>query len=317
MTFTNFPLKAVSVPDPEPELKPGGAYSKQEQSSRAVLRQFFLRHERIVVLSGAGCSTQSGIPDYRDDAGNWKHRKPVQFGEFVSSGATRQRYWAQSFAGWTRIARAKPNGAHLALARLERARRIERLVTQNVDNLHRAAGSRNVIDLHGVLHRVRCLGCGAVGARGEFQARLARLNPDWQARVREIGPDGDAQLADTDFRAFSVPGCEGCGGILKPDVVFFGEAVPADRVARAANSIARADALLVVGSSLMVFSGFRFARMANTLGKPIAIINRGTTRADSFAACKLTDDCGMLMSGVAELVTKDLQENARGLGGCV
>lgn len=303
--------------DPEPKLKPDGARRSSEQSSLAVLRRFFSRHGRIAVLSGAGCSTRSGIPDYRDDAGNWKHRKPVQFAEFVSSAGTRQRYWAQSFAGWTRIATAKPNGAHVALARLEQARRIECVVTQNVDNLHRAAGSRNVIDLHGVLHRVRCLRCGATCPREGFQGRLARANPDWHASAREIAPDGDALLATTDFRTFSVPGCEGCGGILKPDVVFFGEAVPADRVTRAADCVARADALLVVGSSLMVFSGFRFARMANALGKPIAIINRGTTRADGFATCKLTGECGMLMSGVADLVTKDCKEHARGLGGCL
>ena len=254
--------------DPEPKLKPEGAWRRPQASSLAALREFFAAHERITVLSGAGCSTQSGIPDYRDDAGNWKHRKPVQFAEFVCSADTRQRYWAQSFAGWSRLATAKPNSAHLALARLEQAKRIDCLVTQNVDNLHRMAGSRNVIDLHGVLQRIRCLECGATTLRREFQGRLARLNPGWKASVREIAPDGDARLATRDFRAFSVPGCESCGGTLKPDVVFFGEAVPADRVEKARDSVVRADALLIVGSSLMVFSGFRFARMAKSLGKP-------------------------------------------------
>jgi NAD-dependent SIR2 family protein deacetylase len=303
------------MPDPEPKLKPDVAWRRSPESSLAALKEFFSRHQRITVLSGAGCSTQSGIPEYRDDAGNWKHRKPVPFAEFVSSAATRQRYWAQSFAGWDRIATAKPNSAHLALARLEQAQRIDCLVTQNVDNLHRMAGSRNVIDLHGVLHRIRCLECGTTILRPEFQARLARLNPGWQATVREIAPDGDARLAACDFRAFAVPDCEFCRGTLKPDVVFFGEAVPADRVAKARNSVVRADALLIVGSSLMLFSGFRFASMAKSLGKPIGIINRGTTRADDLAACKLTDDCGTLLSGVADHFNTDLNGNARGLGG--
>jgi NAD-dependent SIR2 family protein deacetylase len=239
----------------------------------------------------------------------------VQLAAFVSSADTRRRYWAQSYTGWNRIATAKPNSAHLALASLEQAKRIDCLVTQNVDNLHRLAGSRNVIDLHGVLQRIRCLGCGTTTPRREFQSQLARLNPGWQASVREIAPDGDARLATCDFRVFSVPDCGFCGGTLKPDVVFFGEAVPADRVAKARESVVRADALLVVGSSLMVFSGFRFARMAKTLGKPIAIVNRGTTRADDFAACKVTDDCGTVLSGIADFFTKDLNENARGLGG--
>jgi NAD-dependent SIR2 family protein deacetylase len=301
--------------DPEPKLKRDGISCRSQESSLAALKEFFVRHERITVLSGAGCSTQSGIPDYRDDAGNWKHRKPVQLAEFVSSADTRRRYWAQSFAGWDRLATAKPNSAHLALARLERAERIDCLVTQNVDNLHRLAGSRNVIDLHGVLHRIRCLGCRSSILRREFQARLARLNPGWIATVRNVAPDGDVRLATCDFRAFSVPACEFCGGTLKPDVVFFGEAVPADRVATARGSIVRSDALLIVGSSLMVFSGFRFARMAKTLGKPIGIINRGRTRADDLAACKVSDDCGTVLSGVAEFFTKDLNENARRLGG--
>jgi NAD-dependent SIR2 family protein deacetylase len=313
VSFAIFSVReSVSVLDPEPKLKPDSA-CRTKQESIAELCRFFVRHERIAVLSGAGCSTQSGIPDYRDDAGHWKHRRPVQLAEFVSSAETRRRYWAQSFAGWNRVAAAKPNSAHLALARLERARRIECLVTQNVDNLHRAAGSRNVIDLHGVLHRIRCLGCGVAAPRAEFQARLAGLNPEWQASVREIAPDGDARLSTGDFRSFSVPCCDRCGGTLKPDVVFFGEPVPAGRVAVASESVGRADALLIVGSSLMVFSGFRFARMAQTLGKPIAILNRGTTRADDFAACKLTDDCGAVLSGVADCFTKDLKENARGL----
>lgn len=262
----------------------------------ASLLAFLATHERIAVLSGAGCSTASGIPDYRDDNGQWKHRQPVQYAEFVANEDTRQRYWAQSFAGWRRIESAKPNAAHLALAKLEAARRITCLITQNVDNLHRLAGSRNVIDLHGVLRKVRCLHCGAINSRDALQLRLQELNPDWRATISVAAPDGDARLTTTEFQNFTVPDCDDCGGILKPDVVFFGEHVPARRVSSATEHVERADALLVVGSSLMVFSGYRFARMASNAGKPIAILNRGATRADSLATHKVTGDCCRLLT---------------------
>lgn len=262
----------------------------------ADLSGFLATHDSIAVLSGAGCSTASGIPDYRDDSGNWKHRQPVHYAEFVQSAGTRRRYWAQSFAGWERLASAKPNPAHLALAQLEDAGRITCVITQNVDNLHRVAGNRNVIDLHGVLHKIRCLSCGAIDARSEFQIRLQQLNPDWSATISEIAPDGDARLTTTDFNGFSVPDCTACGGILKPDVVFFGEPVPAERVLEARGFLQQSDALLIVGTSLMVFSGFRFARMAGSAGIPIAIVNRGTTRADSIATYKLTGDCCSLLA---------------------
>jgi NAD-dependent SIR2 family protein deacetylase len=304
------------MPDPEPKLKIAAEKRAAREVSIAALLSFFERFARITVLTGAGCSTASGIPDYRDDAGHWKHRQPVQLADFLSCDATRQRYWAQSFAGWTRISDAKPNGAHLALAALERLRRIDCLITQNVDNLHRLAGSRNVIDLHGLLHRVRCLDCSAVTERREFQQRLALLNPHWRAARTGFAPDGDARLSNADFRAFCVPACEGCGGILKPDVVFFGEAVPPERVEKAGESLRNSDALLIAGSSLMVFSGFRLARMAKALGKPIVILNRGTTRADGLAASKLTDDCGALLSAVADRLTKEPNGDA-GLGGSV
>lgn len=303
------------MPNPERNLKPDGHCGKAEAGLQAKLLSFFERHARITVLTGAGCSTGSGIPDYRDDAGNWKHRKPVQFAEFISSVAIRQRYWAQSFAGWSRISRAAPNSAHVALAKLECAGRVECLITQNVDNLHVQAGNRNVIDLHGVLHRICCLGCGATVPRREFQEQLAGRNPHWHAAVVGHAPDGDAELAAPDCSGFFVPDCEICGGILKPDVVFFGEAVPADRIAKASDAVRQADALLIAGSSLMVFSGFRLARLANSLGKPIAIINRGKTRADELASHRFTDDCGAILTGAADYFTRKTDTNARGLGG--
>jgi NAD-dependent SIR2 family protein deacetylase len=283
----------------------------------ADLFSFLNRHRTIAVLTGAGCSTESGIPDYRDDAGNWKNRKPMQFASFVSSADAQRRYWARSFAGWHRISNARPNSAHTALAELEQAGRINCLITQNVDGLHRAAGSRNVIELHGILDRVRCLDCRGTAQRRDFQERLAHLNPDWNVAVRKFEPDGDAELVKTDASRFSVPYCSACGGILKPDVVFFGEAVPGERVRRAAEFLHGADALLIVGSSLMVFSGFRFVRMAHAAEKPIAIVNRGTTRADSIATLKLTADCGELLTTVVDRFTRDISSNARRMDRCL
>jgi NAD-dependent SIR2 family protein deacetylase len=247
------------------------------------------------VLTGAGCSTDSGIPEYRDDDGNWKHRQPMQFAEFVNDESKRRRYWAQSFSGWQRIAGAKPNAAHRAIAQLEQAGYVSCVITQNVDNLHRQAGSRNVIDLHGVLQHTRCLDCGEQGSRADYQSRLQESNPHWRAATASIAPDGDARLSVDDFGAFDVPGCARCGGVVKPDVVFFGEAVPESRASNAKRFLEQSDALLVVGSSLMVFSGYRFARLADEAGKEIAIVNRGTTRADALATHKITANCAELL----------------------
>jgi NAD-dependent SIR2 family protein deacetylase len=267
------------------------------------LGEFIFQHPILTVLVGAGCSTGSGIPEYRDDAGNWKHAKPVQYQDFVQQAQTRQRYWARSLIGWSRIAAAHPNSAHFALAQLENAGYVEQLITQNVDNLHHRAGSRNVINLHGVLEDVCCLNCEAIVSRRKHQQRLQESNPDWEAELSAIAPDGDANLSRCDFDSFVVPDCLTCGGTLKPDVVFFGESVPAPRVQAATDSLSRSDALLIVGSSLMVFSGYRFARMAREAGKPIAIVNRGITRADDIASLKFSADCGPLLSMVAERIT--------------
>jgi NAD-dependent SIR2 family protein deacetylase len=259
------------------------------------LVEFFRAHESVTVLSGAGCSTGSGIPDYRDEEGNWKHAQPVQYRDFVTCIDVRRRYWARSFAGWSRIAFARPNAAHAALADLEFAGHTGSLITQNVDNLHRMAGSRNVIDLHGVLQKTRCLCCGASGKRNEWQARLKDYNPGWQSPVAAYTPDGDAELSASDYRSFNVPDCPSCGGIVKPDVVFFGEAVPSARVSAAAERLQQSDALLVVGSSLMVFSGYRFARLAREARIPVVIVNRGRTRADDIATQKLERDCAEVL----------------------
>ncbi len=257
----------------------------------------------VAVVSGAGVSTDSGIPDYRDRDGEWKNAKPVQYGDFVSKPATRRRYWARSLIGWPQMADARPNAAHDALARIEIAGHIDTLITQNVDRLHHRAGSRRVIELHGALADVRCLSCDFISERRRWQERLAVANADWQPGDATPRPDGDVELADADYDDFDVIDCPDCGGIVKPDVVFFGESVPKTRVTAAMDAVDRADALLVVGSSLMVFSGFRFARRAAELEKPIAIVNRGRTRADDMATLKIDADCSSVLSAAAVLLT--------------
>jgi NAD-dependent SIR2 family protein deacetylase len=255
------------------------------------LESFIDRHRRLFVLTGAGCSAPSGIPDYRDAEGRWKRAQPVDYQAFMQSEATRRRYWGRSLVGWRRFHAAAPNAAHRALARLERLEKSEILLTQNVDRLHQAAGAMNVIDLHGRLDRVRCMGCGAISPRAEHQSELARLNPGWLKLDAANAPDGDADLEDADFSAFDVPACPACGGVLKPDVVFFGESVPRERVERASAHLDAADAVLVVGSSLMVYSGYRFAERAAAAGKPIAAVNLGRTRADALIALKVEAPC--------------------------
>ena len=262
----------------------------------ASLRDFIARHRRLFVLTGAGCSTESGIPDYRDANGDWKRSQPVNFQSFMGSEAVRQRYWARSLIGWQRFRRAAPNAAHGALARLEQRGRLLQLVTQNVDGLHQAAGSMNVIDLHGRLDRVRCMECGSLLLREELQAELLRRNPQWGSLHASPAPDGDADLEGLPFDEFAVPSCSRCDGVLKPDVVFFGESVPRPRVDAAMQQLERADAVLVVGSSLMVYSGYRFVHAAAQSGKPIAAVNLGRTRADDLLTLKVSEPCALALA---------------------
>lgn len=267
---------------------------------------------RLLVLTGAGCSTESGIPDYRNPDGSWKHSRPMLYRDFVGSPEARRRYWTRSMAGWRRVAGAEPNPAHLALARLERAGRVHHLITQNVDGLHERAGSRRVIDLHGRLDRVECLECRIVFSRAAFQEELERLNPEWVPGPADAGgtpggrearerarPDGDAELPETDDSSFRVPGCPSCGGDLKPAVVFFGEQIPRPRTARALALAEEADALLVVGSSLMVGSGYRFVRRAARREVPVAVVNLGRTRGDDAAGLKIESRCGEVLPDLA------------------
>jgi len=250
---------------------------------------FMQAHSRLFVLTGAGISTGSGIPDYRDDNGEWKRAAPVQYRDFVDQAVTRRRYWARSLVGWPWFQAARPNVCHRTLSDWESTGRISQLVTQNVDRLHQGAGSRQVIDLHGRLDRIVCLECGALSGRAEMQEELLAGNPEFAALKAEIAPDGDAHLEHADYRHFRVPDCPHCGGILKPDVVFFGENIPRERVDRSISALLDSDALLVIGSSLMVYSGFRFCRLAAEHGIPIAAINPGRTRADDLIDLKLTE----------------------------
>ena len=264
-----------------------------------------LRGRRAVVLAGAGVSTESGIPDYRGPDSVNRNRKPMQYQEFVRSEASRARYWARSAIGWPRMAAARPNAGHTALADLEASGLVQGVITQNVDGLHQAAGSRRVVELHGSLAWVCCLACGARQPRDAFQAELTRLNPDWAEWVQrlhheraEMAPDGDAEVPASAVEHFEVPPCAVCGGVMKPDVVFFGENVPRARVDDAWGLFESGDVLLVLGSSLTVFSGRRFADRARSEGKPIAIVNVGPTRADDFAAVKIEARIGAVLPEV-------------------
>jgi NAD+-dependent protein deacetylase sirtuin 4 len=259
-----------------------------------------LQTRPCVVLSGAGCSTDSGIPDYRGPDGSLRGRQPIQFREFMNSEARRARYWARSMVGWPRFASARPNAAHRAIAALEEAEFVRGVITQNVDGLHQAAGSGAVVDLHGKLSEVRCMGCDRVTLRDEMQRRLQEMNADFDAAADRYVADGDAELPTGSELGFIVPSCDACGGILKPDVVFFGENVPKERLARTWEIFDQGALLLVVGSSLTVFSGRRFVLRAVQEHKPVAIANLGPTRADDVATCKVEARLGDTLPRLAE-----------------
>ncbi|MFE8072536.1 NAD-dependent protein deacetylase [Marinobacteraceae bacterium S3BR75-40.1] len=269
------------------------------QTAAERLAEFIQAHPRLFVLTGAGVSTDSGIPDYRDTNGAWKRKQPVQHDAFMGSEAVRQRYWGRSLIGWPVVRNARPNPAHRALAELEKLTPMSRLVTQNVDRLHQQAGSQRVVDLHGRADQVICMDCGYRCARDAVHERCAELNPGFSQLSATSAPDGDADL-DVDFGRFRIANCPHCDGILKPDVVFFGDFVPNQRVMSAREALEKSDALLVVGSSLMVYSGFRFCRYARDWGLPIATLNRGRTRADEFVSLKLDAAIGDTLTDMLE-----------------
>ena len=257
-----------------------------------------LRPGGVAVLSGAGLSTESGIPDYRGPTGLARRAEPMTYQAFTGAAAARQRYWARSHLGWRHIARAAPNRGHQAVADLQRSGLLSGIITQNVDGLHQAAGAQDVIELHGSLSRVICLGCGERTPRDELDQRLRAANPDWAAQARQLNPDGDAVLDAAATEQFEVVGCLRCAGALKPDVIFFGENVPPGRVADCYALVSEAQALLVLGSSLTVMSGYRFVRHAARLGIPVAIINQGPTRGDAQATLTLDAPLGATLTAI-------------------
>ncbi|MEX1361644.1 MAG: NAD-dependent protein deacetylase [Nannocystaceae bacterium] len=262
-----------------------------------------LRGRRVVGLVGAGCSTASGIPDYRGPGTRDRARNPIQYRTFVGDDAGRRRYWARAVVGWPRFSASRPNAAHQALARLEHAGVLRGLITQNVDRLHHAAGSERVVELHGALHEVQCLQCRAVELRDALQARLLALNPGWDRFGAEQAPDGDAELPAEAVEDFVLASCQRCGGVLKPRVVFFGENVPADVTAAAWSLFDEAEVLLVVGSSLTVFSGFRFVRRAAKEGVPVGLVNLGPTRGDPLVDMRVDDRVEAVLPVLAQRLT--------------
>ena len=258
-----------------------------------------LRGRRTVVLTGAGCSTESGIPDYRGPGTRARARNPIQHREFLSRPEVRARYWARSLIGWPRFSSARPNAAHHALAALEREGHVLGLITQNVDRLHHAAGSQRVIELHGALARVRCLACGQLEPRDALQERLLALNPGFTVPSAESRPDGDAELAEEWTRSFQVATCTRCEGTLKPDVVFFGDNVPAPTVEQAFALVDAAEALVIVGSSLAIYSGFRFLQRAVARGVPVGLVNVGECRGTELMTVRVEALAGEVLPRVA------------------
>ena len=254
----------------------------------------------VVVLSGAGLSTESGIPDYRGPTGLARRAEPMTYQAFTGAAAARQRYWARSHLGWRHIARAAPNLGHQAVAEMQRGGLLSAIITQNVDGLHQAAGAQDVVELHGSLSRVICLGCGERTPRAELDRRLTAANPSWDAQARQVNPDGDAVLDDGATDHFQVVDCLRCAGALKPDVIFFGENVPPGRVADCYALVSAARVLLVLGSSLTVMSGYRFVRHAAKLGIPVVIINQGATRGDAQATLILDAPLGPALTAVTD-----------------
>ncbi len=288
-------------PDPLP-VSPSPSYDAEAAVD-------LLRGRRFVALTGAGLSTDSGIPDYRGP--NSPARTPMTYQEFVSGPAAQRRYWARSHVGWSRMRRAAPNTGHLALARLEQQGALAMLITQNVDGLHEQAGSSRMCALHGRIADVVCLSCRAPSSRRVLHDRLDELNPGSPARHADavVRPDGDVELSED--TGFAVPGCTSCGGVLKPDVVFFGENVPKARVQRCYDAVDAAEALLVAGSSLTVMSGLRFVRHASKRVVPVVIVNRGTTRGDPLATYKLETGCGSFLTELSQSCSRVVRNHER------
>jgi len=287
------------------------AYQHDAPASEISRLVDLLRGRSITVLSGAGLSTESGIPDYRGPTGSLRTRRPIQYREFTGSAEARRRYWARNTIGWPRMKDVGPNAGHYALARLQTAGAVTSIITQNVDGLHQAAGAMDVIELHGSLAQVVCLECGRTEHRDALQDRLLAANPSWLSLTAEIAPDGDAELPRELASSFSVPTCSRCGGVLKPDLVFFGENVPRPRVEAAASAVDAAELLWVIGSSLTVWSGFRFVKRAAEAGTPVVITNMGETRGDPLATLRIDAPLGRLLPRVADELAPEYNQQVQ------
>jgi NAD-dependent SIR2 family protein deacetylase len=265
----------------------------------------------VVVLSGAGLSTESGIPDYRGPSGAARRHTPMTYQTFTRDPVARRRYWARSHLGWRTIGAARPNDGHRAVARLQELAAVDGIITQNVDGLHQAGGARGVVELHGNLARIACLDCGEISPRDELIERLDAANPDFAATVTAVNPDGDVELDDTELDGFVVVDCTGCGGLLKPDVVYFGETVPRDRVDRSFALVASARTLLVLGSSLTVMSGRRFVLRAAKDGIRVAIVNQGETRGAQYAGLTVDAPLGVVLPDVVRRLASMIAATSR------
>ena len=255
-----------------------------------------LTHRRPwLVLTGAGISAASGVPTYRDDQGIWQRNPPVTHQEFMTSHKARQRFWLRNMVGWKFISQAQPNSAHNSLVALERAEAVSGIITQNVDGLHQRAGSCGTIDLHGRVDTIVCMNCGAKIARSALQPWMDAHNPSPAAYSASAAPDGDADIDTLDYSSMQVPSCEICGGVLKPDAVFFGDTIPKLRLADCQRKLESACGLVVIGSSLSTYSGYRFCLWASRANKPIVIINQGVTRGDPLATAKISDNCASVL----------------------
>ncbi|MFV8783834.1 NAD-dependent protein deacetylase [Microbulbifer sp. SA54] len=291
-------ITPTTSPKPIDESTPSAkASSHSTGESASLLVDFIQRHPRLMILTGAGVSTDSGIPDYRDRNGDWKRKPPVDHRDFMRCERTRQRYWGRALIGWPVIRNSQPNPAHFHLAELGKRGHVELLVTQNVDRLHQRAGSEKVIDLHGRADEIQCMNCAFRADRQAIHDLNFDLNPAFRHYRAETAPDGDADL-EVDFSDFRVADCPDCAGILKPDVVFFGDNVPKTRVVQSLDALRHSNALLVIGSSLMVYSGFRFCRYAKEWNKPLASLNLGRTRADDLIDLKLNAHIGDTLAAV-------------------
>ncbi|KAG5274616.1 hypothetical protein AALO_G00138270 [Alosa alosa] len=272
-----------------------------EPSDLERIQAFVSRARCLFVITGAGLSTESGIPDYRSEGvGLYARtdRRPMQHVEFLRSAKSRQRYWARNYMGWPQFSSHKPNSAHLALRDWEAQGKVHWLVTQNVDALHSKAGHQRLTELHGCTHRVVCLGCGVLTPREDLQRRFTEMNPGWAAEAGSVAPDGDVFLEDEQVLHFRVPSCQSCGGILKPEVTFFGDSVNRSTVQFVHERLDESDAVLVAGSSLQVYSAYRFLLAASEKLIPVAILNIGATRADHMAELRVSARCGEVLPAI-------------------